>query len=188
VRIGGERDARPRFDGVRACKRDGRVARARYRVPPAAHARIERYDRLLSLAAGIGDGSKVAIAWSISVWVILVNAAYGAAYSAKTRSVLARLYKTSRLNVFRHIVLIEALPQTSMGLRTALPLTLIIVVVSEMLIGSSSGLGQRIYDAYLTYEVATLYAWLIITGFIGYGLNVLYTMIERRALHWVGRA
>ena len=143
---------------------------------------------LFLLLFGIGDGSKVAIAWFISVWVILVNAAYGAAYSAKTRSVLARLYKTSRLNVFRHIVLMESLPQTSMGLRTALPLALIAVVVSEMFIGSSSGLGQRIYDAYLTYEVATLYAWLIVTGLIGYGLNVLYTMIERRALHWVGRA
>lgn len=143
---------------------------------------------LFLLAFGIGDGSKIAIAWFISFWVILVNAAYGAHYSAKTRTVLARLYKVGRFAIFRHIVFMEALPQVSMGLRTALPLSLIAVVVSEMFIGSASGLGERIYDAYLTYEIAALYAWLIVTGIVGYGLNVLYTLLERRVLHWVGHA
>jgi NitT/TauT family transport system permease protein len=143
---------------------------------------------LFLLAFGIGDGSKIAIAWFISFWVILVNAAYGAYYSAKTRTVLARLYKVGRFAIFRHIVFMEALPQVSMGLRTALPLSLIAVIVSEMFIGSSSGLGERIYDAYLTYEIAALYAWLIVTGAVGYGLNVLYTLLERRVLHWVGHA
>lgn len=143
---------------------------------------------LFLLFFGIGDGSKIAIAWFISFFVIVVNAAYGAHYSAKTRIVLARLYKVHRAVIFRHIVLMESLPQVSMGLRTALPLALIAVIVSEMFIGSSSGLGERIYDAYLTYEIATLYAWLIITGVVGYVLNVLYTVLERRLLHWVEHA
>ena len=81
----------------------------------------------------------------------------------------------------------EALPQIFVGLRTAISLSLIVIVVSEMFIGSSSGIGQKIYDSYLTYETVDLYAWLLIVGLIGYILNRFFVILEKKTLHWVGR-
>lgn len=81
----------------------------------------------------------------------------------------------------------DALPQIVIGLKVGLSLSLIAVVVSEMFIGSNTGLGQKIYDSYLTYEIAYLYAWLIVTGMAGYLLNKLFSLVERRVVHWMGR-
>lgn len=142
---------------------------------------------LFLLMFGIGDASKIAIAWFFSFWVIVANTAHGVVHSSKTRLKVAKSFKATRWQTFRHVVLMESLPQTCVGLRTALSLSLIAIVVSEMFIGSNVGLGQKVYDAYLTYEASDLYAWLVITGLMGFILNKACALIEERMLHWTGR-
>lgn len=56
-----------------------------------------------------------------------------------------------------------------------------------MFIGTTSGLGQKIYDAYLTYESSYLYAWLVITGCLGLGLNRFLSQLGKRLLFWAGK-
>lgn len=142
---------------------------------------------LFLLAFGIGDGSKIAISWFISFWVILVNSAYGSLYGSKIRLRVGESLKINNWQMFSRIIFMDALPQIFIGLRIGLSLSLIAVVVSEMFIGSNTGLGQKIYDSYLTYEISYLYAWLIITGFTGYVLNKIFTRLEKRIVHWVGK-
>jgi NitT/TauT family transport system permease protein len=142
---------------------------------------------LFLLVFGIGDGSKIAISCFISFWVILVNSAYGSLHGSKIRLRVAESLKIDNWQLFSKIVFMDALPQIFIGLRIGLSLSLIAVVVSEMFIGSNIGLGQKIYDSYLTYETSYLYAWLIITGFTGYLLNKIFTRIERNTVHWVGK-
>lgn len=142
---------------------------------------------LFLLIFGIGSASKIAIAVFISFWVVLLNSAYGVIHSSKTRTKAAKSFGATDWQIFKDVTVMEALPHIVVGLRTAMSLSLIVVVVSEMFIGSSSGLGQRIYDSYLTYETVNLYAWLLIVGFAGYILNNFLVFFERKALHWVGR-
>lgn len=142
---------------------------------------------LFLLAFGIGNGSKIAIAWFISFWIVLVNSAYGVLHGSKTRLRVAQSLKASNWQILYRVIFMDALPQIFIGLRVGLSLSLIAVVVSEMFIGSNTGLGQKIYDSYLTYEISYLYAWLIITGITGYFLNKLFISFERKAVHWVGR-
>lgn len=142
---------------------------------------------LFLLIFGIGSASKIAIAFFISFWVVLLNSAYGVIHSSKTRTKVAKSLGATNWQIFKDITVMEALPQITVGLRTAISLSLIVVVVSEMFIGSSAGLGQRIYDSYLTYETVNLYAWLLIVGLVGYILNKFFVLFEKRTLHWVGR-
>lgn len=142
---------------------------------------------LFLLIFGIGSASKIAIAVFISFWVVLLNSAYGVIHSSKTRTKAAKSFSATDWQIFKDVTVMEALPQIVVGLRTAMSLSLIVVVVSEMFIGSSSGLGQKIYDSYLTYETANLYAWLLIVGLVGYVLNKFFAFFEKRILHWVGR-
>jgi NitT/TauT family transport system permease protein len=136
---------------------------------------------------GIGSLSKIAIAVFISFWVVLVNSAYGVIYSSKTRAKVSKSFGATPWQVFRDVTIKEALPQIFVGIKTAISLSLIVVVVSEMFIGSTTGLGQKIYDSYVTYESANLYAWLIVTGLLGYALNKLFGIFEKRTVHWVGK-
>lgn len=142
---------------------------------------------LFLLIFGIGDGSKIATAVFVSLWIILINSAYGVLHSPKLRQKVALTFGASRLQIFRDVVVMDALPQIFVGLRTALSISLVVVVVSEMFIGSKFGLGQKIFDYYLTYETPKLYAILIMTGLLGYFLNKIFVVFEKRAVHWAGR-
>ncbi|TAK57957.1 ABC transporter permease [Patescibacteria group bacterium] len=142
---------------------------------------------LFLLFFGIGDGSKIAISAFIAFWVILVNTLYGVQYTSKQRRLVARSLGASAEQVFRGVVLYETLPSIMVGLRTGLSLSLIAVVVSEMFIGSNSGLGQKIYDAYVTYESVDLLAWLVITGMVGFVINKVFVFVDTRLLHWVDK-
>jgi NitT/TauT family transport system permease protein len=142
---------------------------------------------LFLLLFGIGDGSKIALAFFISFWVILLNSAYGVLHGSKTRTKVAKSLGATNWQIFTGVTCMEALPQIFVGLRTAISLSLIMVVVSEMFIGSDMGLGQKVYDSYLTYEAVSLYAWLLIIGLLGFALNRLFLLLERHTLHWVGK-
>jgi len=53
-----------------------------------------------------------------------------------------------------------------------------------MFIGTSSGLGRKIIDAQITYEISTMYAIILLTGIVGYLLNLIFLTMEKRFLHW----
>ena len=142
---------------------------------------------LFLLIFGIGSAAEIAMAIFVSFWVVLLNSAYGVIYSSKIRTKVAKSLGATDWQIFKDITIMEALPQIVVGLKTAISLSLIVVIVSEMFIGSSSGLGQKIYDSYLTYETVNLYAWLLIVGLAGYTLNKFFAFFEKRILHWVGR-
>ena len=87
----------------------------------------------------------------------------------------------------RYVLLLESLPQTFIGLRSGISIALVIVIVSEMFIGSQQGLGKRIIDAQQILNVRDMYASILITGSLGYLLNMLFLGLEKRLIHWSGK-
>jgi sulfonate transport system permease protein len=81
----------------------------------------------------------------------------------------------------------ESLQPTFVGLRSAISMALVIVIVAEMFIGSDNGLGHRIIDAQQVLNVKSMYAAILAAGALGYALNVLFLYVERRIVHWSGR-
>lgn len=141
---------------------------------------------LFLLIFGIGEGSKMAMAFTATVFVVILNSASGAKQASRTRQRTAKVFGASRWQVFRWIVFWEALPQTLVGMRIALSLALIVVIVSEMFIGTRQGLGQRIYDAYSFNLTTDLYALLVITGLLGFAMNRIFLFAEKRIVFWAG--
>ena len=84
------------------------------------------------------------------------------------------------------VMLLESLPQTFVGLRNGVSLALVIVVVAEMLIGSTDGLGNRVFEAQQLFAMPDMYAAIFAAGALGYGLNLLFLLVERRFVHWAG--
>jgi len=64
---------------------------------------------------------------------------------------------------------------------------LALVIVTEMFIGTHTGLGRRIVDSQLVYDTPTVYAAIVWVGIIGYLVNRLFVAVERRYGHWAGR-
>lgn len=142
---------------------------------------------LFLLVFGITDKSKIAVAAFSSMLIIVFNTAYGVMRANKSRVLAAQIMGATKAQIFRWILFWESLPQTFIGLRSAISLSLVIIVVTEMFIGTTSGLGRRIIDAQITYEIATMYAVILLTGIIGYLLNLLFLIVEKKFLHWSGK-
>jgi NitT/TauT family transport system permease protein len=143
---------------------------------------------LFLLIFGITDLNKVAIAAFAAVLVILFNSAYGVMNAKKTRVMAAMTMGIPKRYIFKDVLLMESLPQTFVGLRSGISMALVIVIVAEMFIGSEDGLGHRIIDAQQVFNVKEMYSSIIITGAVGYGLNVLFMMLEKHLIHWSGKA
>ncbi len=136
---------------------------------------------------GVDDRSKVAIASFSALLLILFNSAYGVINAKRSRILAAKVMGANQLQVFKDVLLWESLPQTFIGLRSGISIALVIVIVAEMFIGTEQGLGKRIIDAQQVLNVKDMYASILITGMLGYVLNVLFLVIEKRFVHWSGK-
>jgi NitT/TauT family transport system permease protein len=139
------------------------------------------------LIFGIGDEAKFAItAWGAGL-VILINSMYGVHLGKELRVRVAKTMKIKGFELFTKIILPEALPQIFSGFRVAISLALVLVIVTEMFIGTQSGLGKDIIDAQLVYQTADMYAAIIMTGIMGFLLNKIMMFCERKIVHWKGK-
>ena len=142
---------------------------------------------LLMFFFGIGNAAKIATTVFSCSLIIVVNSIYGVTNSKQTRRIVAYLLEATPAELFWKVTLMDALPQIFVGMRTSLSLAVVVVVVTEMFIGTTWGIGHRIFDAQQTYRIPELYAAIIVAGLIGYWLNKGFVMLERRIVHWSGK-
>jgi len=141
---------------------------------------------LFILIFGMDDTTHVAVAAFASGLIIVFNCAYGVLNARQTRIQAAKVMGASRWRIFKDVLIYESLPQTFVGIRTAVSLALIVIIVAEMFIGADTGLGKRIIDAQQVYDLEAVYATIIATGLMGYGFNGLSLVMERSVVRWKG--
>lgn len=132
---------------------------------------------------GLDTEGKVALAFTIVVFMLLVNSEAGA---MAADSELLRLMATlgaSKFEVIVKVVLPAAVPSILAGVRLGLIYSLLGVVTSE-LIAASSGVGQMIARAAGVFDLATVYAIVVVLMVIAAVLNMLTEGLERRLLRW----
>ena len=142
---------------------------------------------LFLLIFGVSDINKIAIAAFGALLIVLFNSAYGVINARKQRVMAAKVMGASRWRIFKDVLIWESLQPTFVGLRSAISMALVIVIVAEMFIGSDNGLGHRIIDAQQVLNVKSMYAAILSAGALGYALNVLFLVAEKRIVHWSGR-
>lgn len=139
---------------------------------------------LFILFFGISAKTIIAMVAVSCVFVIILNTSYGVFYSKKSYSSYLKSIGASKFQIFVHAILPSSLPFIFVGLRTAISFALIVVIVAEMFIGSNYGLGMRVYEAHETYLISDVYALILFIGFIGFFLNKIFAVIEKRIIHW----
>ena len=95
--------------------------------------------------------------------------------------------RAPRWRVLTDVTLLESMPQVFVGMRSGVSLALVIVIVAEMFIGSTDGLGQRVMNAQMVFDMPEMYAAIFAAGALGYVMNLIFLLIERRFVHWGGK-
>lgn len=142
---------------------------------------------LFLMIFGVSDINKVAIAAFGALLIVVFNSAYGVINARKQRVMAAKVMGASRWQIFKDVLIWESLQPSFVGLRSAVSMALVIVIVAEMFIGSDSGLGNRIINSQQVMNVRDMYASILAAGVLGYALNILFLVFERRIVHWSGR-
>ncbi|WP_312871657.1 ABC transporter permease [Amycolatopsis acididurans] len=136
------------------------------------------------VAFGIGPRMEiVTILWG-TIWPILLNTIDGARGVDAVKTETARAFHISRRDWVFGVVLPTALPKVFAGLRLALSIAIILMVVSELTGGADSGIGFRLINAQGGFQLAEMWAWIVLVSVLGYLANFLLTVVERRMLAW----
>ncbi|MDG4808797.1 ABC transporter permease [Micromonospora sp. WMMD1120] len=135
------------------------------------------------LLLGITDTMKVVVVVSGAVWPILLNTIEGVRATDSVLTETAASFRISRWERLWFLVLPAASPRIMAGVRQALSVALILMVISEMF-ASSSGLGYRIAYFQRNYLIAEMWSGILLLGLVGVGLAVAFGLVERRVLRW----
>jgi ABC-type nitrate/sulfonate/bicarbonate transport system permease component len=135
------------------------------------------------LLHSIGDLQKVSFIAFFCLFPILLNTIDGVRGIDPTLVETARSYGVPRHESIRRIVFPAALPQIAAGMRTSLSLAVIIMVVSEYY-SSTSGVGYVLLISKNTFQLGPMWAAILLIGLLGYLLNLLFILSERRFLAW----
>ena len=135
------------------------------------------------LVIGVGASMKIFIIAFVCVWPILLNTIDGAAGIDPTLEDTTRVYGISKRDNLLRVVLPAAGPQIFAGLRTAVSLALILMVISEM-VASTNGIGYFVLQSQRTFAIPEMWSGILLLGILGYTLNGTFVIIERRVLRW----
>jgi sulfonate transport system permease protein len=89
----------------------------------------------------------------------------------------------NRWGQIRHVIVPGALPNALVGLRIAIGVSVIMLVVSEQ-INASSGIGYLMTQAEQFFQTSVIFVGLLVYAMLGLSADLLVRFIERRALAW----
>jgi ABC-type nitrate/sulfonate/bicarbonate transport system permease component len=139
------------------------------------------WNPLAILWFGIGLGSVVFVTFIVCVFIVLLNTVAGVMSVEPDLVKAARTLGAGRVLIFRKVVVPSAMPGILLGLRVALAGAWGGVLVTEM-IASQNGVGYMIHHAQTTFRPALVIGGMLVIGAVGYLLNRVFLVVERRML------
>lgn len=136
-----------------------------------------------ALILGLTREMTVAVIAFGSLWPILLGAMHGMSSVEPRLLEVSRALQLSPMRKLFAISIPSALPEIFAGMRVSIAIALILAVVSEML-ASQPGLGHTILLAARMFRSDTIFAGVIVLGALGFVINVVLQMIEKRLLAW----
>ena len=135
------------------------------------------------LVIGVGTSMKVFIIAFVCLWPVLLNTIDGVTGVDPTLRETTQVYGISPPDRIWRVMLPAASPQIFAGMRTSLSLALILMVISEM-VASTNGIGYFVLQSQRSFAIPEMWSGILLLGILGYTLNGLFILIERRVLRW----
>jgi ABC-type nitrate/sulfonate/bicarbonate transport system permease component len=129
---------------------------------------------------GVGDENKIAVGAFSSLLVTAITVWIALKHGTEGKAVLLALYRPSYWKTIRFVLLPAILPSLIAAARLAVSSSLVLVIVAEMFIGTSTGIGKVINDMTYTDDRASQYAAVLSAGLLGFAFNAIGSFIHSR--------
>lgn len=138
---------------------------------------------LLMLWFGLGDLSRILIAFLVAFFPMVINTASGLASPSEEVMLLGRSLARSRLQLFAKIQLPHALPYIFDGMKVSITLAIIGVIVAEF-VSSQKGLGYLIMFANGMLDTVMMMSAIVVLSAVGLALYGLIALVGRVVVYW----
>jgi NitT/TauT family transport system permease protein len=138
---------------------------------------------IFTLWLGLGIWSKVALGVTLVFFIVFFNVYQGVKETSATLVDNARMLGMSERQQLRHVYWPSALSWMFSSLHTAVGFAVVGAVVGEYL-GSAAGLGYLIQQGEGTFDVAGVFAGMIVLSAFVILIDLAVTLVERRLLVW----
>ncbi len=138
---------------------------------------------IFALWLGLGIWSKVALGFTLVFFIVFFNVYQGVKEVSQTVLANARMLGMSERQLMRHVYWPSALSWMFSSLHTSVGFAVVGAVVGEYL-GSAAGLGYLILQAEGVFDVAGVFAGMLVLAAFVVGIDYLVTRVERRLLVW----
>ena len=141
---------------------------------------------LIILWRGIDESAKVSLLFLASLFIMIIAARSGVNSVRISKVHAAYSLGASKMQVLRHVILPNALPEIFTGIRTAMGVCWGTVVAAE-LVAADRGVGSMIMIAKNFLQTDTVVIGIIIIGIIGYAIEIVMRLLERWLIPWKGK-
>jgi len=132
---------------------------------------------------GIGSLSKVALVFLECLYPIVIVTSQGARGVSRVLLWSARNMGASGAATLRRVVIPAAAPFIFAGLRIALPIALIVVIITEM-VSSADGLGYLVIYSLASLKTDRMLAVVVVIAALGWALDRALVMLRDRLVYW----
>ena len=132
---------------------------------------------------GIGSLSKVALVFLECLYPIVIMTYAGARDVNRTLLWSAQNMGASRAAVLRRVVIPATAPFIFAGFRVAVPVAMIVVVITEM-VSSADGLGYLIIYSLSSLRTDRMLAVVVVIALLGYALDKAVVLARDRLIYW----
>jgi len=132
---------------------------------------------------GFGDGSKILLIFLGCMLPVTIGAFNGARSSEQVLVWSARSMGANKLRMLWDVVVPSAMPELLNGIRTALALSFILLVSSELIV-AQKGFGFLIGSFGANGSYDAMYAVVLTVAFLGFAADRAYLLVTKRVMQW----
>ena len=130
---------------------------------------------------GVGESSKLFLVVYSTLFIVLLNTAFGVTHIHRDRPRMARAFGAAPWQVFCFVTLPASVGFILTGMRIALGNSFMTVVSAEVL-SANSGLGYLIYSSRVYFRADVMFAAILLLGGMGFAADRLFAWIQNRLL------
>jgi NitT/TauT family transport system permease protein len=132
---------------------------------------------------GIGSLSKVALIFLECLYPIVIMSYAGARSVNRVYLWSAQNMGASRADILRRVVIPATAPFIFAGFRVAVPVAMIVVVITEM-VSSADGLGYLVIYSLSSLRTDRMLAVVVVIALLGYALDKAVVLARDRLIYW----
>lgn len=132
---------------------------------------------------GIGNTPKISLIAFVTLFPVLLNTIDGVRNVDPVLEDVSRSFRLTRAQRLLHVHLPAAAPQILAGMRIALSVAFVLMIVTE-LVAATEGIGYVTLQAQQSFQIPLMWSGMLLLGILGVLFNEVFVLLEHRLLRW----